>query len=99
TFQEQAGRPVQVIHPAEAFCLPVIDLRGLVSAEREDEARRLARQEAQRPCSLAEGPLLRTVLLALDAQDHVLCLTMHHIISDGWSNDVFERELTADRKS
>ncbi|HZO71745.1 MAG TPA: amino acid adenylation domain-containing protein, partial [Ktedonobacteraceae bacterium] len=95
TFQEQAGRPVQVIHPAEAFCLPVIDLRGLVSAEREDEARRLARQEAQRPCSLAEGPLLRTVLLALDAQDHVLCLTMHHIISDGWSNDVFERELTA----
>src|SRR5262249_49525489 len=50
--------------------------------------------EAQRPCDLTKGPLLRTHLLRLRKQEHILLLTLHHIITDGWSNQVFMRELT-----
>ncbi len=94
TFEERAGQPVQVIHPAGLSPLPVIDLQGLVEEEREQQARRLASQERQRPCDLATGPLLRTYLLRLELQKHVLLLTLHHIITDGWSNGVLIYELT-----
>ncbi len=94
TFLVHEGEPVQVIHPAQPFCLPVIDLQGLHASRREYEGRRLAQQEGQRPCDLTQGPLLRTYLLRLQSQEHVFLQTMHHIISDGWSNDVFVRELS-----
>ncbi len=71
----------------------MIDLQGLEREHSAMEARRLANQEAQRPCHLATGPLLRTSLLRLEPQAHVLLLTLHHIITDGWSNDVLRREL------
>ena len=74
---------------------PSIDLRALAGDEREAEARRLAGEEAQRPFDLARGPLLRATLLRLGGDEHVLLLTMHHIVSDGWSMGVFVRELAA----
>src|SRR5262249_10220315 len=52
-------------------------------------------EEAQRPFDLAHGPLVRTTLLRLASEDHVLLLTLHHIIFDGWSTEVFWRELVA----
>src|SRR5205807_1464040 len=82
TLQVRAGQPVQVIHPAGLFRLPLVDLRSLTQEERVTEAQRLIRQEAQRPCNLTQGPLLRTSLLRLDIEEHVLLLTMHHIIFD-----------------
>jgi NRPS condensation-like uncharacterized protein len=95
TFEEQANQPMQVIHPAGPYyTLPVIDLRGLETEQRERVARLLASQERQHPCDLTTGPLLRTALLRLGSQEHVLLLTLHHIISDGWSNGVLVRELT-----
>jgi surfactin family lipopeptide synthetase A len=94
TFEERDGQPVQVIHPAGPYLLPVIDLQGLGEKEREQQARRLASQERQHPCNLATGPLLRTYLLRLEPQEDVLLLTLHHIITDGWSNEVLVRELT-----
>ncbi|MFP2934915.1 condensation domain-containing protein, partial [Pyxidicoccus sp. 3LG] len=72
-----------------------IDLSALPAPQREAEARRLAAEEARKPFSLAEGPLLRTTLLRLGAEDHVLLLTMHHIVSDGWSVGVLVREMAA----
>ena len=93
TFAAVDGRPVQVIAPALRVPLPVTDLRGLPQTERETEATRLATQEAQHPFDLARGPLVRATLLRLGAGDHVLLLTMHHIVSDGWSMGVFFREL------
>ena len=54
----------------------------------------LAAQESQQPCDLQRGPLLRVRVLRLAAEEHVLLITMHHIISDGWSNEIFSRELT-----
>ena len=93
TFQLQARRPIQIIHHNQVFHLPFIDLSKLAPEIRSRVARHLAEQEAGQPCSLEHGPLLRTWLLHLQAQEHALLVTMHHIISDGWSHGVFEHEL------
>ncbi|MEW5929506.1 MAG: amino acid adenylation domain-containing protein [Gemmatimonadota bacterium] len=95
TFAEQDGAVVQVIHPAAPVPLPVLDLRELPEAEREQAARGLAGEESLRPFDLARGPLLRATLLRLGDTEHVLCFTMHHVVSDGWSMQVLTREVTA----
>ena len=89
------GVPVQVVSPAAAIPLSVVDLAELSPADREAEARRLATEEARRAFDLSCGPLLRTTLLRLEEQENILLLTMHHIVSDGWSMGVFYRELAA----
>ncbi|HEX5603360.1 MAG TPA: amino acid adenylation domain-containing protein, partial [Pyrinomonadaceae bacterium] len=94
-FARADGEPVQVIRGAEQFTLEQLDLSALTAAEREARARELAAAEAQEPFDLSRGPLLRVKLLQLAAQEHVVLLTMHHIISDGWSIGVLIRELTA----
>ncbi len=71
------------------------DLAGLAAAERAGEARRRAQEEAQRPFDLERAPLLRARLLRLDEQEHWLLLTLHHIVTDGWSMGVLSRELSA----
>jgi hypothetical protein len=83
-----------VIAPSLTISLPVRDLTALPETEREIEARRIATKESQRPFDLGKGPLVRAMLLRLGAEDHVLLLTMHHIVSDAWSAGVFLRELT-----
>ncbi|HEU0077711.1 MAG TPA: condensation domain-containing protein, partial [Longimicrobiaceae bacterium] len=93
-FADRDGTPVQVIHPPAPVPLPVIDLGGLPAGAREPHAARLAREEALRPFDLARGPLLRCTLLRLGEADHVLCFTLHHVVSDGWSMDVLVREVS-----
>jgi non-ribosomal peptide synthetase component F/acyl carrier protein len=95
TFNTIKGRPVQVIMPEFNLSMPVIDLRQLPEAEREASMRRLATEEAHQPFDLTRGPLLRTQLLRLSDDDHLALLTMHHIVSDGWSVGVFVRELSS----
>ncbi|HEX2211317.1 MAG TPA: amino acid adenylation domain-containing protein, partial [Longimicrobium sp.] len=95
TFEERDGAPVQVIAPFTGFHLPVEDLSALDEAEREADARRRAEAAAERPFDLATGPLLRASLLRLAADDHVLLLSMHHIVSDEWSMGILFRELGA----
>ncbi len=87
------GEPVQVIAEVIELALPVVDLRALPAGEREAEALRLARDDARTPFDLERGPLVRASLLRLAADDHVLLLMTHHIVSDGWSMNVFLREL------
>ncbi|MDQ4069783.1 MAG: condensation domain-containing protein, partial [Actinomycetota bacterium] len=91
TFPATGGRPYQRVRPALPVVLEVDDLTGAT----EDEAREQAGAEAVRPFALAEGPLLRSRLLRLGPDDHVLLLTVHHIVSDGWSTTVLRRELSA----
>jgi amino acid adenylation domain-containing protein len=92
-FPAVDGLPSQLAAaPAE---LAVADLTAGPAAGREAAALQLARQEAARPFDLAAGPLCRPLLARLDDQDHLLILTMHHIVSDGWSMGVLVRELTA----
>jgi amino acid adenylation domain-containing protein len=93
TFAIVDGRPVQVIAPALTIELPVIDLRKLPEAERETEVRRLVTEGAMRPFDLSQGPLLRVALLRLGDEEHVGLLTMHHIVSDGWSTGILIREM------
>jgi amino acid adenylation domain-containing protein len=93
-FREVDGLPVQVIAPFGGFALPVQELSALGEAER-GEALRRAGEEAARPFDLATGPLFRASLLRLRADDHVLLLSMHHIVSDGWSMGVLDREFSA----
>ncbi len=96
TFAAVDGRPFQVVAPPpNAWHLPVIDLEGLSEDRRRSEVERLARAEGAAPCDLARGPLVRTALLRLAEREHVLLLTLHHIISDGWSNGLFLREMAA----
>jgi amino acid adenylation domain-containing protein len=94
TFVEAEGSPVQVVAPFDGFTLSVVDLSGL--AERgEAKAGRLVSEEAIRPFDLTAGPLFRARLLRLKEDEHVLLLSMHHIVSDGWSIDLLFRELSA----
>ncbi|WNG36166.1 amino acid adenylation domain-containing protein [Archangium violaceum] len=95
TFASHDGEPIQLIAPALSIALDIQDLRDLPVAERESRAQQLAHQEAQRPFDLANGPLLRTSLLRLGTNDHVLLVTLHHIISDGWSTGVLVREVAS----
>jgi amino acid adenylation domain-containing protein len=93
TFMAIDGRPVQLRAPARHLAIAVLQLAGLAAAEREAMVLRLAAEEVQRPFDLARGPLLRATLLRLGPAEYVLLLTMHHIVSDGWSLGVFMREL------
>src|SRR5262249_3505299 len=88
TFRELHGEPVQVIGNPEPFTITVADLSRLPEATREEETRRLIREEVQRPFDLATGPLMRARLLRLSQEEHVLLLSLHHIVSDGWSMGV-----------
>lgn len=95
TFPSKDGQPSQVIAPEIALSLQLVDLQELPCEQRETEAQRQAADEARQPFDIAQGPLFRFKLLRLTPEEHVLLLTMHHIISDGWSSEVFFRELTA----
>ena len=95
TFAVVDGSSVQVIAPTMTVSLPIVDLSELTQTEREAQALRLATEEAQRPFDLTRGPLVRVSLLRLHDEDHILLLTMHHIVSDGWSVSVLFRELAA----
>src|ERR1051325_2334580 len=95
TFSIVDDHPVQVINEARDFQLTVIELRESSSEKKEETAARFAAEEARTPFNLAKGPLLRVKLLRLAEDDQVLLLTMHHIISDGWSIKVFIREIGA----
>jgi amino acid adenylation domain-containing protein/non-ribosomal peptide synthase protein (TIGR01720 family) len=93
TFHLSEGRPLQAIAGELRVALPVTDLGYLPAPDGETAARRLASEEAQQPFDLAQGPLFRARLLRLGDQDHIALFTIHHIVSDGWSMDVFMREL------
>ncbi|MEW5860343.1 MAG: condensation domain-containing protein, partial [Cyanobacteriota bacterium] len=93
TFAVEDGQPVQVIRASLTLNLPIIDLTALPASDREAEIYARANEEIQQPFDLTQVPLWRVTLLRLDEADHVLLLTMHHIISDGWSLGVFLREM------
>ncbi|AIA70439.1 hypothetical protein EV46_07535 [Pectobacterium atrosepticum] len=90
------GQPCQKIDPATiGFSLSCLDLRTLNDKARAQRVSELAAQESRAPFNLAEGPLIRGQLLQLGDEIHVMLLTMHHIVSDGWSIGILARELAA----
>ncbi len=95
SFDVIAGQPVQVIAPALELSIPVVDLSQFPDDERDAEALRLSRVETVRPFDLVRGPLIRAVLMRLREDEHALIVTMHHIVSDGWSQGILKNELGA----
>ncbi|HLZ60960.1 MAG TPA: condensation domain-containing protein, partial [Ktedonosporobacter sp.] len=94
TFTVVDDAPRQCIASSLFLQLPVVDIQTLPSSTQQDEIHLLAVQETQRPFDLARGPLLRVTLLRLASHEHLLLLTMHHIVSDEWSLEIFGRELS-----
>lgn len=95
SFAWADNEPVEYIHGSVPFALRVIDLTQVASATREIEAMRLATEEAERAFDLSRPPLLRATLLRLAPDHHVLIVNVHHIVADGWSMDILNRELAA----
>ncbi len=95
TFRLESGRPVQVIHPPASQSLPVIDLTGRPEPERERAAIAFCDARTFEPADITKGPLFRTWLLHLGDDDHVLSILPHNTIWDGWSFDLFLKELGA----
>jgi len=87
------NQPVHVIASTQIISMPVVNLQELTLEMQPIEAKRLIKQEAQQPFNLNTDPLLRVTLLKLGSQAHILVLTIHHIISDGWSIGIFIQEL------
>src|SRR6185369_9022509 len=95
TFPSIDGGPVQVITEATRLPLPEIELGHLGGAAQAEQAGLLVAAEAERGFDLAVGPLFRATLLRLSEQEHVALISMHHIVSDGWSMSVLLREVSA----
>lgn len=95
TFLAEAGRPHQRAARELTLRLPVVELGEAGPGGWEGEVQRLAAEEAKRPFDLAAGPLIRVRLLRLGEGEHVVLLTVHHIVSDGWSMTLLVRELAA----
>ncbi|HWM94193.1 MAG TPA: non-ribosomal peptide synthase/polyketide synthase [Thermoanaerobaculia bacterium] len=94
-FIEQDGESLQVIQDPAPLPLPIVDLSGLADKAQEEEMLHVAGAEARRTYDLSRGPLVRSILLRLGQEQHVLVFGMHHIVSDGWSLGIFVRELGA----
>lgn len=94
TFPAVAGLPRQVIAPASKMSMEQLNLTQMSEAEREAGLQRLIVSKGQEPFDLAAGPLFRASLLRLGETEHVLVMTMHHIITDKLAHDLLWRELT-----
>jgi amino acid adenylation domain-containing protein len=95
TYALLDGRPAGIVHEDIDASLAVTRLTELPEAERPSVARREVAAEVRRPFDLAAGPLLRARLLELDDDEHALLLTMHHIVSDGWTLGILTAEVRA----
>src|SRR5215472_1263220 len=92
-FCATGGVVVQVVRPPDSLSISITDLSRLHEPERDGRMSHLANEEAQRPFDLESDSLIRARLLRMAAEEHVLLLTLHHIIFDGWSRSVLVREL------
>ncbi len=95
TFRDLNGRPEQHVGPSVGWRLPVIDLSALSAVARHSTSELLAATEAERPFDLSAGPLLRTLLIRHQPDDHLLVVNLHHIVADGWSLGIMVKELAA----
>jgi amino acid adenylation domain-containing protein len=95
-FVPRGGAPVQQVAPPPARVVQLEDLSAIADADaRAAAARARVADAVHAPFDLAAGPVFRARLLRLSADEHVLAITLHHIVSDGWSTGVLCRELAA----
>src|SRR5262249_20562552 len=92
-FIDVDGQPVQIIEPQLKIELPLEDLSQLDEVEQRRQVAAAVQREEQEPFDLRSGPVLRVKLLKISEQEHILLETFHHIVSDGWSQGIFNGEL------
>ncbi|TGO02729.1 hypothetical protein PN36_20090 [Candidatus Thiomargarita nelsonii] len=92
--RHQSLRSCFPMNPPQAQ-LSVISYQLSVREALPEQVQKIVNEEAQRPFNISKGPLFRATLLQLGPESHILLLTMHHIISDGWSKGIFNKELSA----
>ncbi|MEM6715425.1 MAG: amino acid adenylation domain-containing protein, partial [Cyanobacteria bacterium P01_C01_bin.147] len=92
-FSNLEGQAQVEIQPAVSVEIPVVDLQGLTAAEQRQQVQERLQREVQTPFDLGQVPLLRLKVMRLAATDHVVLLSLHHIIADGWSMGILVREL------
>jgi amino acid adenylation domain-containing protein len=95
TFKNVGGETVQIINPFEGFRISVIDLDELSAEQRDEEVASRIKEESHRPFDLERDSLLRIMLMRIGEREHVLQMTIHHIISDGWSAQILIKEVTS----
>jgi acyl carrier protein len=94
-IEVEAGEPVQVIEQWKRRSLQIEDLTSFSQEEREQEARRITKQEAATGFDLSRGPLLRVKVLKLAEEERIALFTTHHIVSDAWTMGILIREVGA----
>ena len=94
-FDTDGDEAVQIVKDLEPFRLPYTDLTDLPKADRQSKAKEIAETDIQTGFDLAKGPMIRAQLLQLDDNQHALVMVMHHIVSDGWSMEIFVKEMAA----
>ena len=94
-FKPVDGQPVQVVSPRLEIAVDKVDLTHLAGDEQAEKLRQLADEEASAPFDLSRGPLIRVTLLQLESERHVLLMTLHHIVFDGWSRSILYNDLSA----
>lgn len=92
-FIEIDGQPFQEVDAQAVFSLPVIDLRDEPQVKRQALLEQRIQAESTAPFDLTHGPMLRACLLQLGEQEHALLVTLHHIVSDAWSNAILVQDL------
>jgi len=94
-IDQQSGKPVQLIAESVEFALPLVDLRGLPADQREAELAERMQELADRPIDIHSAPMMHATLFQVDDNEHVFMFVPHHLIWDGWSFDLMQRELAA----
>ena len=93
-FKIVDNQPVQVIYPSLNIPLTVVELQDLSVTQREAEAKKIIVAESERPFNLSSEALMRSLLIRLQENEHILVLNLHHIVCDDWSIGVFSKELS-----
>ncbi|OUS05847.1 hypothetical protein A9Q81_03635 [Gammaproteobacteria bacterium 42_54_T18] len=94
-FETDGDEAIQIVKDLESFRLPYTDLTDFPKADRQSKAKEIAEADIQTGFDLAQGPMIRAQLLQLDDNQHALVMVMHHIVSDGWSMEIFVKEMAA----
>ncbi|UCH95458.1 MAG: amino acid adenylation domain-containing protein [Candidatus Aminicenantes bacterium] len=92
-FPTVEGRPVQRVQAHTPFKLNIIDLSGMAQSFQNEEVTRWIKEEGQRPFDFEKGPMIRITLLRLKPTEHLLVITEHHLIHDGWTQGVLLKEF------
>ncbi len=95
TFRAVNGQPMQSIMPTQPVHIPVVDLTGLIGEAQKDALQQQIQRTAAKPFDLSRGPLMRVELVRLAPDEHVLLITLHHIVVDGISCGLLMQELAA----